>query len=97
MTGPDLKETGIGTDSDQARYYCYVQNPFGGASSTVCVLTVVGAPVLTKDISATSLEVDKGAEIALSATAEGGNLETDQWLAEQGVNVNAKDSEERTP
>lgn len=79
MTGPDYTETGITAEDDGARYYCYVQNPFGGVSSTACVLSVLGKPVLTQDISASSLTVNKGDTITLSAAASGGSL-TIRWF-----------------
>ena len=79
MTGPDYTETGITADDEGTRYFCYVQNPFGGVSSTSCVLSVVGKPVLTQDISASSLTVNKGDTITLSAAASGGSL-TIRWF-----------------
>ena len=74
MTSPDINETGISEEDDGARYYCYVQNPFGGISSNTCVLSVVSKPVLTQDISASKLTVKKGDTITLSASATGEDL-----------------------
>ncbi len=82
MTGTTYKEKGIGADSDGDRYYCYVQNPFGGVTSTTCTLTVVAKPTLTKNISASNLTVNKGDTITLSAEATGGAL-TVQWYYQQ--------------
>ena len=74
QTGPTYTEAGITAASENARYFCYVSNPFGGISSNTCVLTVVRKPVLTQDISASSLTVNKGDVITLSTAAGGGNL-----------------------
>lgn len=89
MTGPDMTETKISADDDGARYYCYVQNPFGGISSNTCVLSVVGKPELTQDISATKLTVNKGDTITLSASASGSDL-TIRWFYQP------KDGEKKT-
>ena len=74
QTGPGFTEAGITSASEGARYYCYVQNPFGGVSSNTCVLSIVRQPMIVQDISATSLTVNKGDLITLSASASGGNL-----------------------
>ena len=74
QTGPSFTEAGITSASEGARYYCYVQNPFGGVSSNTCVLSIVRQPMIVQDISATSLTVNKGDLITLSASASGGNL-----------------------
>ncbi len=83
QTGPSFSESGITSASDKARYYCYVQNPFGGISSTTCVLEVVQKPVITQDISAASLTLNKGDTITLSAAASGGNMLI-RWFYQNG-------------
>ena len=50
--GSSYTEQGFSASDHGARYFCYVQNPFGGVSSTVCTLTVVVRPTLTQDVAA---------------------------------------------
>ena len=78
MNGSSYQETGITAAADGNTYYCYVQNPFGGVTSTTCTLRVSGKPVITQDISASSLTVNKGDTITLTAAASGSNLSI-QW------------------
>ena len=81
QTGPSYTETQVSAASNNARYYCYVQNSFGGAASQSCVLTVIQKPVLTKDLNITSLTLNPGDTITLSAQATGANLMI-QWFCQ---------------
>ena len=83
QTSPTYTEKNLTADSDNARYYCYVQNPFGGVASQTCVLTVIQKPVLTRDLSITSLTLNVGDTISLSAQATGANLLI-QWFCQKG-------------
>ena len=79
QTSNTYKEAGMSAASDNARYYCYVQNSEGGVRSKECKVTVIQAPVLIQDISSLSLTVNPGDTITLSASASGSNLLI-QWF-----------------
>jgi len=81
QTGPGYSESGLTAQANNARYYCYVQNEFGGAASQTCTITVIQKPVLTKDLNITSLTLNAGDTISLSAQATGANLLI-QWFCQ---------------
>ena len=56
-----------------AVYMCYVQNAFGGASSTGCTVTVVSKPELTRDIETNNAILMAGDTLTLTAEASAGN------------------------
>ena len=69
--------------SDAGVYSCHVQNAYGGADSVACTVTILERPVLTQDITITSVSLNEGDTISLSARAEGGNMLT-QWYYKRG-------------
>jgi len=81
-TSSDYQETGLKAASDGARYYCYVQNPYGSAQTGVCRLTVVLKPEITRDINITSLTLTHGDTLTVTAQASGTNVQA-QWYVRQ--------------
>lgn len=71
--GRSYTEQGFSAADHGARYFCYVQNPFGGVSSTVCTLTVVVRPTLTQDVASANAILMVGDTLTLSAAASSGN------------------------
>lgn len=85
QTGPSFTEAGITSASSGAQYFCYVQNPFGGASSTVCTLYVslpVHAPEMTQNVPG-SASANVGDVLTVTAAASGENV-TAQWYLRSG-------------
>ena len=71
--GRSYTEQGLAASDHGAKYFCYMQNPSGGVSSTVCTLTVVTRPTLTEDIVSTDEMLMEGDTLSLSAAASSGN------------------------
>ena len=64
-------------------YYCFVHNAAGGAESTGCTVMIVTPPQLTRDISPTSLTLNEGDTISLTAAADGENMAV-HWFYKKG-------------
>ncbi len=83
QTGPSLSVSAAST-AHAGRYFCYILNPAGALRSNDCVVSVLGGPVLTQDITITSLTLNAGDTISLSAAASGANLAA-QWYYRKGT------------
>ena len=71
------------SEGDAGQYSCYVQNPYGGALSATCYVYILEKPVLVQDINITSLTLNAGDSISLTAQATGTNV-TAQWYYRRG-------------
>ncbi len=82
QTGASLQVTGAEL-AHAGRYFCYVQNSAGATESSGCAVKVLTAPVITQDVSPTTLTLNAGDTITLTAAASGENMAI-HWFYKKG-------------
>ncbi len=70
-------------ETNAGQYSCYVQNPYGGVLSSTCNVIILDRPTLVQDINITSLTLNVGDTITLSAQASGTHVSA-QWYMKKG-------------